>query len=202
MATIDNIDLTSLLWQEGSAPSTPASTKWRLYFKSGGLYIKDDAGTETGPLSTGGGSGPSIVVSAGSSVSSTSFADTDLAIAVAANTNYRILAGIGFNTNATSVGIRLAFNGPASPTLLKVGGHVPTGTGGANDTTIGSSGVTAYDTPIVTTTTGPGATNAYAILTGIFKNGANAGTLTLRHASETATATAIESGSFLELQPY
>lgn len=50
MAKINEIDITSLLWQEGAAPSTPASTKWRLYFKTDGLYFKDDAGTETGPL--------------------------------------------------------------------------------------------------------------------------------------------------------
>lgn len=56
MATIDGIDITSLLFQEGSAPSTPASTKWRLYFKTDGLYVIDDAGTETGPLATGGAS--------------------------------------------------------------------------------------------------------------------------------------------------
>ena len=47
MAAINAIDITSLLFQEGSAPSTPASTKWRLYFKSDGLYFKDDAGVET-----------------------------------------------------------------------------------------------------------------------------------------------------------
>lgn len=56
MAAIDEIDITSLLFQEGSAPSTPASTKWRAYFKTDGLYVIDDAGTETGPLGTGGGS--------------------------------------------------------------------------------------------------------------------------------------------------
>jgi len=50
MAAIDEIDITALLFQEGSAPSTPASTKWRLYFKSDGLYVIDDAGTEVGPL--------------------------------------------------------------------------------------------------------------------------------------------------------
>lgn len=42
-------------WDEqGSDPGTPASTKWKLYFKSGGLYIKDDAGTVIGPLGSGG----------------------------------------------------------------------------------------------------------------------------------------------------
>lgn len=50
MATIDAIDITKLLFQEGSAPSTPASTKWYIYAKTTGLFYKDDAGVETGPL--------------------------------------------------------------------------------------------------------------------------------------------------------
>jgi hypothetical protein len=38
-------------WSEqASAPSTPASGKWLTYFKTDGLYIKDDAGNEIGPL--------------------------------------------------------------------------------------------------------------------------------------------------------
>lgn len=58
MAKITDIDITSLLFQEGAAPSTPASTKWRAYFKTDGLYYKDDAGTETGPLAAASGSIP------------------------------------------------------------------------------------------------------------------------------------------------
>lgn len=54
MAKINEIDITSLTFQEGSAPTTPASTKWKIYTKTDGLYVIDDAGTETGPL--GGGS--------------------------------------------------------------------------------------------------------------------------------------------------
>jgi hypothetical protein len=50
MAKISDVDVTSLLFQEGSAPATPAATKWRAYFKTSGLFYKDDAGTETGPL--------------------------------------------------------------------------------------------------------------------------------------------------------
>ena len=33
-------------------PATPASTKWKLYFKPDGLYHIDDAGTVVGPLSS------------------------------------------------------------------------------------------------------------------------------------------------------
>lgn len=50
MAKINDIDITSLLFQEGSAPTTPASTKWRLYFKTTGLFVREDTGTEVGPL--------------------------------------------------------------------------------------------------------------------------------------------------------
>lgn len=159
-------------------------------------------GTPTVDAAHGGSAHALIDVSAGSTTSLQTFSDTDMAIAVAASTNYRIFCMIFFNTNAVGVGIRLAFNGPASPTLIKVGGFVATGGGGANDSTIGHTSVTAYDTTIVTTTTGPGATNAVAILSGIFQNGSNAGTLTVRHASETSTLTTIEAGSYLELQKF
>ncbi len=38
-------------WEEqGSAPSTPASGKWKVYFKSDGLYVLEDDGTEHGPF--------------------------------------------------------------------------------------------------------------------------------------------------------
>lgn len=57
MAKIEDVDVPSLLWQEGSAPATPASTKWRLYFKTTGLFHKDDAGAEVGPLAAAGGIG-------------------------------------------------------------------------------------------------------------------------------------------------
>lgn len=41
-------------WDEqGSNPSTPATNKWKLFFKSGGLYIIDDAGNVAGPLKVG-----------------------------------------------------------------------------------------------------------------------------------------------------
>ena len=44
-----------IMQEEASAPSTPAFGKWVAYFKSDGLYIKDDAGVEVGPLGSGGG---------------------------------------------------------------------------------------------------------------------------------------------------
>lgn len=41
------------LQEETAAPSTPASTKWRLYFKPAGLFIIDDLGVEIGPFGAG-----------------------------------------------------------------------------------------------------------------------------------------------------
>jgi microcystin-dependent protein len=59
--TLDNIDdyLFAILngtrdWPEISPPASPAANKWRLYFKTTGLFYKDDGGTETGPLGAGG----------------------------------------------------------------------------------------------------------------------------------------------------
>lgn len=53
-------------WDEqGTDPSTPAASKWALYFKSGGLYYIDDAGSVTGPLGTGGGGSAAWESSAG-----------------------------------------------------------------------------------------------------------------------------------------
>lgn len=49
-------DILELL-EQGSTPSNPGTGEWKLYFKSDGLYILDDTGTETGPLGEGGGGG-------------------------------------------------------------------------------------------------------------------------------------------------
>lgn len=61
MAKIEDIEIPSLLFDEqDDAPTTPASGFWRAYFKSDGLYIVDDAGTETGPLAVAGVGGGGI----------------------------------------------------------------------------------------------------------------------------------------------
>jgi hypothetical protein len=48
-------ETTFIQFVEGSVPSTPATGKWRVYAKTDGFYIVDDAGAETGPFGTGGG---------------------------------------------------------------------------------------------------------------------------------------------------
>lgn len=50
-------------WEDqASAPSTPDTGKWKLYFKSTGLFYVDDAGTEYGPLIDAGSAGLANVV--------------------------------------------------------------------------------------------------------------------------------------------
>lgn len=80
MAKINEIDITSLTFQEGSAPTTPASTKWKIYTKTDGLYYIDDAGTETGPLGSGGG-GSSITLIDSSTISTSTASVTFTGIA-------------------------------------------------------------------------------------------------------------------------
>lgn len=46
-----------LVTELASDPSTPATGKWKVYAKAGGLYYVDDAGAVTGPLGSGGGGG-------------------------------------------------------------------------------------------------------------------------------------------------
>jgi len=43
--------------EESGTPPTPGAGKWSIYTKPDGLYIVDDAGVETGPFGSGGGSG-------------------------------------------------------------------------------------------------------------------------------------------------
>lgn len=39
----------------GDSPTTPSTGEWVCFFRPDGIYVKDDAGTITGPLGTGGG---------------------------------------------------------------------------------------------------------------------------------------------------
>lgn len=51
---LSDAEIVSLLFDEqASNPATPAAGFWRLYLKSDGLYIIDDAGAVTGPFGTG-----------------------------------------------------------------------------------------------------------------------------------------------------
>lgn len=58
MAKISNANIDAVQFAEQTVtPATPASGKWRLYFKSDGMYAVDDTGTTIGPFGAGGSSG-------------------------------------------------------------------------------------------------------------------------------------------------
>lgn len=52
--TTEHIDFT----ERGSAPTTPSTGHWRVFTKSDGLYVVDDAGAVTGPFGAGGSGAP------------------------------------------------------------------------------------------------------------------------------------------------
>ena len=75
----DNEFPSVLLDEQATAPTTPASGFWRVYAKSDGLYVVDDAGTETGPFGTGGAGAEfatgNTKIATAETTTSTSFAD-------------------------------------------------------------------------------------------------------------------------------
>ncbi|GEM_PF-4781185 len=158
-----------------------------------------------GPVGATGAQGPAganglnamtlIVKAADQSSSLTNYLDiSDLSFPVAANTNYRFRAILYHTTLATTVGIRFAVNGPASPVGLRASILEPT-----SIFTVSPGTVTSYDTDFVATTSGPGSTAEMAIIEGIFRNGSNAGTFTLRFDSEIAlSSVTVLKDSFLE----
>lgn len=129
----------------------------------------------------------------------TTYADvTGLSLSLAANTRYAIECVIRYDANATTTGVGYGWTGPASPTLT-AGRMV----GGLTSATIGGTTLNGNDTGGVTTASVATTANV-ATLNGLWSNGANAGTLQLRHKSEVAIASAIvtKAGSWCRASVY
>ena len=71
----------------GAAPTTPATGKWRVYTKSTGLFVVDDAGAETGPFGVGGSVATDAIWDAAG----------DLVQGTGANTGAKLSAGTAGN---------------------------------------------------------------------------------------------------------
>ena len=160
-----------------------------------------DADLAAHALTPHGGAGALSLVRkvADQAFNSTAFADsTGLAFGVAAGKAYKFRFVVFFTTNAATVGIKLGVNGPAGATV-RFGVIVPTAApAGAGNAAIHATGA-AFNAEAIAATAGPGTAGSMAIVEGILVTGANAGTLQLRHASETASATTILANSFGEL---
>lgn len=105
----DNEYPSVLFAEQGSNPSTPASGFWRAYFKSTGLFVIDDAGTVTGPFTTGGGSavanvGRATYTGGDKTTTSTTFADVDASLSVTLTTGARrcLVGVVAVGKNSTS----------------------------------------------------------------------------------------------------
>lgn len=150
-------------------------------------------------LSASGGGGASIsyyVKGSDQNSTSSSLADVSgLGATVAANTDYHFCAILLWTTSSSTEGIGFAVNGPTSPDGIVY--NVFADRAGA---LVGASGCgTSYDTNIYQTI---GSTSTRcAIIEGVFRNGANAGTLAMRVASETGGANScnVLAGSILTI---
>lgn len=169
------------------------------------LETVHDTFDHTGLTGVGGG-GTTIVrcrKSVDESVSSTSYADsTGLSLAVGASKVYIFEWVVFYKTNATSVGIKLALQGPSGAEVW-AGTIAPFGVGGFADgavmSTVAFSADVSTDLAIVTPATGPGNAAVMAIIKGSIETGVTAGNLKIRHASETASSTTIHEGSHGQL---
>lgn len=125
--------------------------------------------------------------------SNTTLADvTDLSWSIVASGIYVVEFYIFHVSAATSTGLVLALNGPASPDRVRYFVHSPT-----SATATFHGGATAYDTAIIATGVVSTSVPQGTYMHGYVDNGANAGTLTLRMRSEVSGSNAtIQEGSW------
>jgi hypothetical protein len=130
--------------------------------------------------------------------STTSLANaTGLSFTVEANKTYAFEFYIRFRSAATTTGIQLSVNAPASPTALVFNIETPT-----SNTAITDSIRRAADTGAATSGIDSADVDTLAKITGLLVNGANAGTLIVRFASEVGASTVtIKAGSIGILHP-
>ena len=131
----------------------------------------------------------------------TSFADvTGLTVGLISGRAYAFECHLYHQTNATTTGAQFGVNIGAAPTVLNLAA-IQQITSSVTAAAYGSSAmVTARDTAAVVETTGPGAVNMLAIISGYIVPSAD-GTFAVRCASEVAVASGltIKAGSWLRI---
>lgn len=137
-----------------------------------------------------------VYVSSIVSQTTTSYADvTGVSFSVNANTNYEVSCSIIYQTAATTTGIGIALNGPTSPTLV-AGQFISN----SSSTALNGRSFNAYNGTGKTTGVQTANANIYGLFNASFRNGATAGTLTLRYASEVGgSAVSIRPGTYCKL---
>lgn len=125
----------------------------------------------------------------------TSYADvTGTGLPVAASTSYAFRFGLRCDADATTTGIDVACNGPASPTSISY-----TQTYWTSATALAARGATAYDSNTASTASNGTAVRLF-VVEGILVNGTNAGTLIARAKREAVgTGPNVRAGSYGQL---
>jgi hypothetical protein len=119
---------------------------------------------------------------------------TDLTMPVNASTNYRYECSISFASGATSNGWKVSATVPASP--VHFGGQATGGTSQLN-ATVGGSSWNVDDAGGLTTTSSHAGSGNMIFVTGILRNGVNAGNIQMRWRNEVGTSThTVEQGSY------
>lgn len=135
-----------------------------------------------------------VILGSDSPVSSTAFANAGIAFSLVASASYFVEYFLHLDTNATTVGIKLALNSGDAGTTIWLGQFNPTTAPALNTQYAGGITFTKDTQPFVTTA-GPGGTRSLATLFGLVQTTTNPDTLQLRHASETNTLTTIYTNS-------
>ncbi len=136
-----------------------------------------------------------VYLSADVTRAATSYADvTGMNFSVAANKNYEMKCSIIYRSSITTTGIGIALNGPASPAL--VAGQF---TSNSSATAFNGRSFNAYNGTGKTTGVQTANADIYGLFNASFRNGATAGTLTLRFASENTGTVTIRTGTYCSL---
>jgi len=188
-----------------SGPIAPVSGSRGIYCDSTDGKLRSVApGGATADLeaSGGGGGGPTTLVSSSTvsdAVIATQTAIPGLSFTAAASTRYLIDCYIIYTSTVTTTGIKFAWDTPASPTRILMGGVTPISTAG---------GVNAFlqradDIPVATTTGVNAITvEQIAYLHTLFQNGSNAGTTSLGFTPETANSVSVVQGSVCQYRAF
>lgn len=153
---------------------------------------------QTGPAGpTGPASWSRTKITADVSNSTVTLADvTGLSFPVAASSDYEFHFLIPFVSVATTTGIAVALNGPASPTLLAVKIEVP-----ISATATVDRHTNAYNTEALGTGVDVASVPRLVQIRGVLRNGATAGTVIARFRSEVAaSAVTVKAGAMVRWQ--
>lgn len=175
-ASIDNVGKLNLA--ASALPGTPAT---------GDIAIDSGASNALkwyngSTWKSAGGGGFNLVKKTADQTNSTitGVAVTDLSIPVVANGTYSFQCQAVYSADATGTGVHFAMNGPASPTQFSVKFEVAASA--TADTLLNTNAYLTYVLPAGSA----GTTRTVGRITGVLRNGANAGNLQVYFKSESA----------------